>query len=576
MDILEKYKDILINELIKVYPNEDLSAISFEFPRDITHGDFSTNAALILSKKLKINPNEVYTNIKKFFEAGQDFKSIELTKSGFINFFIKDNILHDFIHEVLNDKNNFGKKNIGRGEKINIEYVSANPTGPLHVGHTRGAVFGDTLANILEFVGFDVCREYYINDSGEQIKNLAHSVYLRYLQIFSDKKIEIPSDLYPGEYLIPIAQKISEDHGQKFINEEESQWIDYFKEESVSNVMDIIKRDLSSLEIKHDIFISEKLLLEDGQVEKTFKALEKQQLLYEGSTKPPKGAKKDEWIEKKHILFKSKNFGDDEDRVVKKHDGQWTYFMPDIAYHLNKFERGFIKMINIFGADHSGYIARMKAAVKAVTNGEANLDIKTCQLVSLSRAGKPVKMSKRSGSFVTLKEIVDEVGKDAVRFMMVSRKNDAQLDFDFEIFKNENNDNPIFYIQYANARISSLLRNSKEKLGINIKDEDLKNADFTLLENENEKRIIFQIANFPKVIEQSAIFMEPHRLSYYLRDLASSFHQYWNLKIDSKRIHILDKSQIELSIARLALLIVVSITIKSGLKLLGIEAIEEL
>ena len=262
MDILEKYKNILISELKKVYPNEDISAISFEFPRDSNHGDFSTNAALILSKKLKIKPSEVFINIEKIFKTGQDFKSIELTRSGFINFFIKDIVLQNFMHEVLNDKNNFGKKDIGRGEKINIEYVSANPTGPLHVGHTRGAVFGDTLANILDFVGFDVCREYYINDSGEQIKNLAKSVYLRYLQIFSDKKIEIPGDLYPGEYLIPIAKKISEDHGKKFIDKDERNWIDYFKEEAVSNVMNIIKRDLSFLEIKHDIFTSEKLLLE--------------------------------------------------------------------------------------------------------------------------------------------------------------------------------------------------------------------------------------------------------------------------------------------------------------------------
>ena len=316
--------------------------------------------------------------------------------------------------------------------------------------------------------------------------------------------------------------------------------------------------------------------MEEGHVNKAYKYLEDKKLLYKGNTNPPKGSKNDEWSEKKHILFKSKSFGDDEDRVVKKHDGQWTYFMPDIAYHLNKYERGFIRMINIFGADHSGYIARMKAAVKAVTNEKANLEIKTCQLVRLSRGGKPVKMSKRAGSFITLKEIVNEVGKDAVRFMMVSRKNDAQLDFDFEVFKNENNDNPIFYIQYANARISSLIRNSKEKLGRDIKDKDLINADLTFLQNENEKKIIFQIANFPKVIEQSVTFMEPHRLSYYLRDLASSFHQYWNLKIDNKRIHILDKSEIDLSLARVALLFAVSITIQTGLGLLGIEAIEEL
>ena len=576
MDILEKYKKILIMELNKSYSKEDLSKISFEFPREASHGDFSTNAALILSKKLKINLDQIFEEVKKFFEESDDFKDIVLAKSGFINFFVKDHILHDFIREVLKDRKNFGKKEIGRGERVNIEYVSANPTGPLHVGHTRGAVFGDTLANIFNFVGFDVCREYYINDSGEQIRNLAKSVYLRYKQNFSDKGIAIPEDLYPGEYLIPIAKKISEEHGKKFLDKDESIWLDFFKRESISSVMNIIKNDLKSLEIKHDVFISENVLLKEGHVNKAYKYLEDKKLLYEGNTNPPKGSKKDEWIEKKHILFKSKNFGDDEDRVVKKHDGQWTYFMPDIAYHLNKYERGFIRMINIFGADHSGYIARMKAAVKAVTNEKANLEIKTCQLVRLSRAGKPVKMSKRAGSFITLKEIVNEVGKDAVRFMMVSRKNDAQLDFDFEVFKNENNDNPIFYIQYANARISSLIRNSEEKIGIDIKDKDLLNADLALLQNENEKKIIFQIANFPKVIEQSATFMEPHRLSYYLRDLASSFHQYWNLKIDNKRIHILDKSEIDLSLARVALLFAVSITIKTGLGLLGIEAIEEL
>ena len=576
MDILEKYKKILIMELNKSYSKEDLSKISFEFPREASHGDFSTNAALILSKKLKINLDQIFEEVKKFFEESDDFKDIVLAKSGFINFFVKDHILHDFIREVLKDRKNFGKKEIGKGERVNIEYVSANPTGPLHVGHTRGAVFGDTLANIFNFVGFDVCREYYINDSGEQIRNLAKSVYLRYIQNFSDKEIAIPEDLYPGEYLIPIAKKISEEHGKKFLDKDESIWLDFFKRESISSVMNIIKNDLKSLEIKHDVFISENVLLKEGHVNKAYKYLEDKKLLYEGNTNPPKGSKKDEWIEKKHILFKSKNFGDDEDRVVKKHDGQWTYFMPDIAYHLNKYERGFIRMINIFGADHSGYIARMKAAVKAVTNEKANLEIKTCQLVRLSRAGKPVKMSKRAGSFITLKEIVNEVGKDAVRFMMVSRKNDAQLDFDFEVFKNENNDNPIFYIQYANARISSLIRNSEEKIGIDIKDKDLLNADLALLQNENEKKIIFQIANFPKVIEQSATFMEPHRLSYYLRDLASSFHQYWNLKIDNKRIHILDKSEIDLSLARVALLFAVSTTIKTGLGLLGIEAIEEL
>ena len=576
MDILEKYKSITVNELSRSFPNHDLSNISFEFPRNSSNGDFSTNAALVLFKKLKIETRDVYNLIFNLFKDNDDFESIELAKNGFINFTVKDHVLHNLIRDVLVNKSSFGKKNIGNSEKIIIEYVSANPTGPLHVGHTRGAVFGDTLSNILDFVGYSVCREYYINDSGEQIKNLAKSVYLRYKQNFSDKKISIPEDLYPGEYLIPIAKKISENYHDHFLDKEEKVWLEVFKEEAINSVMDIIKKDLDDLGIKHDVFTSENSLLKSGYVDKTFSSLEKKNLLYEGKTQPPKGSKKNDWVQENHILFKSKKFGDDEDRVIRKHDGQWTYFMPDIAYHFNKYERGFSKMVNIFGADHSGYIARMKAAVKAITNDKANLEIKTCQLVRLSRAGKPVKMSKRSGSFITLNELIEEVGKDAVRFMMVSRKNDAQLDFDFEIFKNENNDNPIFYIQYANARINSLIRNSKDKLGIKIKEKDLIKSDLNLLKNINERKIIFQIANFPRVIEQSAIFMEPHRLSYYLRDLASVFHQYWNLKVNDKRIQILDKKEIDLSMARVALLFSVSITIQIGLSLLGIKAIEEL
>ena len=576
MDILEKYKVVIVNELNRSFPNQDFSNISFEFPRDSAHGDFSTNAALILSKKLKIEIKDVYNLIFNLCKDNGDFDDIVLAKNGFINFTVKDQVLHHLIQDILVNKSSFGKKNIGNSEKIIVEYVSANPTGPLHVGHTRGAVIGDTLSNILDFVGYSVCREYYINDSGEQIRNLAKSVYLRYQQNFSDKKIEIPENLYPGDYLIPIAKKISENYHDQFLDKEENVWLEVFKEESIKSVMDIIIKDLEYLGIKHDVFTSENSLLKTGYVDKTFTSLEKKNLLYEGRTQPPKGSKNEDWVQENHILFKSKNFGDDEDRVIRKHDGQWTYFMPDIAYHLNKYERGFTKMINIFGADHSGYIARMKAAVKAVTNNKASLEIKTCQLVRLTRAGKPVKMSKRSGSFITLSELIDEVGKDAVRFMMVSRKNDAKLDFDFEIFKNENNDNPIFYIQYANARINSLIRNSKDKLGVEINEKDLINSDLSLLKNDNERKIIFQIANFPRIIEQSAIFMEPHRLSYYLRDLASVFHQYWNLKVNDKRIQILDKKKIDLSIARIALLFCVSITIQTGLSLLGIEAIEEL
>ncbi|MEC7380743.1 MAG: arginine--tRNA ligase [Pseudomonadota bacterium] len=574
MDILSKYRKILTNGLKKDYPDNNFKNISFEFPRDRSHGDFSTNAAMVLSKRYNLDLEIIFNNVVKIFSETHDFTNIEIAKSGFINFFIKDSILYELLSSIIKEEEKFGKTNIGRNQKVNVEYVSANPTGPLHVGHTRGAVFGDTLSNLLSFVGYDVCREYYINDSGEQITKLAKSVYIRYLQSLGETKEEIQEGFYPGEYLIELGEKLKNKFGSKFKDSSEDVWLELFKKESINFVMNLIKEDLNSLNIKHNVFTSEKKLLNDNKVDKTFNLLNEKNLLYEGITSPPKGSNKDEWSEVKHTLFKSKEFGDDEDRVVKKHNGEWTYFMPDIAYHLDKYERGYKKIINIFGADHSGYINRMKSAVKAISDSKADFEIKTCQLVRLSRSGKPIKMSKRSGSFITLSEIVDEVGSDAVRFMMVSRKNDAQLDFDFEVFKNENNDNPIFYIQYAHARISSLINNASEKL--NIKEIDESISDLNLLKNINERNIIMLLANYPKIIEQSALFMEPHRISFYLRDLSSAFHQYWNLKVNNKRLIILDKDNIDLSLSRITLLKCVAITIRSGLAILGIRALKEL
>jgi arginyl-tRNA synthetase len=574
MDILSKYRKILINGLKKDYPDNNFENISFEFPRDRSHGDFSTNAAMVLSKKYNLDLEIIFNNVTKIFSKSHDFTNIEIAKSGFINFSVKDNILYELLSSIIKEEEKFGKSNIGRNQKVNVEYVSANPTGPLHVGHTRGAVFGDTLSNLLSFVGYDVCREYYINDSGEQITKLAKSVYVRYLQSLGETKEEIQEGFYPGEYLIELGERLKNKFGSKFKDSSEDVWFELFKKESIDYVMGLIREDLNSLNIKHNVFTSEKNLLNDNKVDKTFNLLKEKNLLYEGITAPPKGSNKDEWSKVKHILFKSKEFGDDEDRVVKKHNGEWTYFMPDIAYHLDKYERGYEKIINIFGADHSGYINRMKAAVKAISDSKADFEIKTCQLVRLSRSGKPIKMSKRSGSFITLSEIIDEVGSDAVRFMMVSRKNDAQLDFDFEVFKSENNDNPIFYIQYAHARISSLINNASEKL--DIKEIDESTSDLNLLKNINERNIIMLLANYPKIVEQAALFMEPHRISFYLRDLSSAFHQYWNLKIDNKRLIILDKDNIDLSLSRITLLKCVAITIRSGLAILGIKALKEL
>ena len=574
MDILSKYRKILINGLKKDYPDNNFENISFEFPRDRSHGDFSTNAAMVLSKKYNLDLEIIFNNVTKIFSKSHDFTNIEIAKSGFINFSVKDNILYELLSSIIKEEEKFGKSNIGRNQKVNVEYVSANPTGPLHVGHTRGAVFGDTLSNLLSFVGYDVCREYYINDSGEQITKLAKSVYVRYLQSLGETKEEIQEGFYPGEYLIELGERLKNKFGSKFKDSSEDVWFELFKKESIDYVMGLIREDLNSLNIKHNVFTSEKNLLNDNKVDKTFNLLKEKNLLYEGVTAPPKGSNKDEWSKVKHTLFKSKEFGDDEDRVVKKHNGEWTYFMPDIAYHLDKYERGYEKIINIFGADHSGYINRMKAAVKAISDSKADFEIKTCQLVRLSRSGKPIKMSKRSGSFITLSEIIDEVGSDAVRFMMVSRKNDAQLDFDFEVFKSENNDNPIFYIQYAHARISSLINNASEKL--DIKEIDESTSDLNLLKNINERNIIMLLANYPKIVEQAALFMEPHRISFYLRDLSSAFHQYWNLKIDNKRLIILDKDNIDLSLSRITLLKCVAITIRSGLAILGIKALKEL
>lgn len=576
MNILRKYHDILVNNLKEIYGKSLNPNISLEFPKDPSMGDISTNAVMILTKELSLEKDKLIKDVSHIFNKTGDFKTINVVGSGFINLIFKDNILRDLILEILNKKEIFGHSDLGKGKKINIEYVSANPTGPLHVGHTRGAVFGDVLSNIMEFVGFEVCREYYINDSGEQVNKLAHSTYIRYLQALGEKTKEIEDGFYPGEYLIELGATLKDQHNDKFVNSPEDEWIDIFREASIEHIMNLIKKDLNSLGVHHDVFTSEKYLLDSNIVSSVYEELDKKELLYEGISTPPKANNNEEWTERKHILFKSKKFGDDEDRVVKKHDGSWTYFMPDIAYHKNKYDRGFSQMINILGADHSGYISRMKSAIKAITQDKAIFDIKTCQLVKLTRNGQPVKMSKRSGDFITLKEILDEVGSDAIRFMMVSRKGEAKLDFDFELFKKENNDNPVFYVQYAHARICSLLKNASNNLKIDIDDNLLSNSDLSLLNNKIELEIIKLIASYPKIVEQAASHKEPHRVSFYLRDLSSAFHQYWNLKINDERVKIVDENDIESTLSRLTLLRVVAITISSALSILGIKALNEL
>ena len=578
MNIINYYRDKIKEILLKEFNIEesDLKNISFEFPKDSSLGDLSTNASMVLSGKLKKSPQEIASIILNLINKYPDFEKVQIAGKGFININLKKNIWWDLLSKILKKKDKYGDSNYGKNEKINLEYVSANPTGPLHVGHTRGAVFGDTLSNILKKVGYSVCKEYYINDSGEQVDKLAQSVFFRYREACGERIEDIPEGLYPGDYLKPVGVDLKNQYQETLINAKKEYWLPIVKDFSINSMLNLIKNDLNLLGINHDIFTSENKLLNDGLVEKVFKEMDKSNLLYEGETPPPKGVLKSDWSKKKHILFKSKNFGDDEDRVVKKHDGSWTYFMPDIAYHKDKYNRGFNKMINIWGADHSGYISRVTSAVDAVTNSKSTLEVKICQLVRLMRGGNIVKMSKRSANFITLRDLVEEVGSDAVRFMMVIRKNDAPLDFDYDLVKEQTKDNPIFYVQYAHARICSVIRKVEDEGLFLVNDGTILESNFTLLSNSDDIELIKIISSFPKIIEQAAIYKEPHRVAFYLRDIASSFHSYWNLGNENNNLKVVNINNLEETKARLALIISVGITISEGLRLLGIKALEEL
>ncbi|MBN44643.1 MAG: arginine--tRNA ligase [Rhodobiaceae bacterium] len=578
MNIINHYRDKIENIFFEEFTlkKSDLKNISFEFPKDASLGDLSTNAPMVLSGKLKKPPQEIASKIVNLIENNPDFENVQIAGNGFININLKKNIWWNLLPIILREKNNYGDTDFGKNEKINLEYVSANPTGPLHVGHTRGAVFGDTLSNILKKVGYNVCKEYYVNDAGEQIDKLAQSVFIRYRQACGDDIDEIPEGLYPGDYLRSVGEDLRVQFKDSLVKVEKKDWLPIVKEFSIKSMLSIIRDDLNSLGINHDVFTSENKLLNDGYVQEVFDQMNKSDLLYEGETPPPKGVKKSEWSKKKHILFRSKSYGDDEDRVVKKHDGSWTYFMPDIAYHKDKFNRGFNKMINIWGADHSGYISRVTSAVDAVTKSKSTLEVKVCQLVRLIRGGNIVKMSKRSGSFITLRDLVEEVGSDAVRFMMVTRKNDAPLDFNYDLVKEQTKDNPIFYIQYAHARISSIIRKVEDEKLFSIDENFVNNTNLKLLSNSHDIELIKIISNFPRIIEQAAIYREPHRIAFYLRDIASSFHSYWNLGNEDNNLKVLNIDNLEETRARLALIMSVKITISEGLRLLGINALEEL
>lgn len=557
----------------------DLSRIVVEPPKDETHGDLATNAAMVLAKDAKQKPREIAEKLAAKLKTAPHVAKVDVAGPGFINLSLDGSFWLEVLRATIGAGKDFGRTDRGQGEKVNVEYVSANPTGPMHVGHGRGAVFGDALARLLAFAGYDVTREYYINDAGAQVDVLARSAFLRYREALGDETGEIPEGLYPGDYLIPVGKALAEKHGRALLQKPDSDWLPVIRETAIGMMMDMIREDLAALEIRHEVFFSERSLTAGGKdrVAETIEFLRQAGHVYEGRLPPPKGAPVEDWEDREQTLFRATAFGDDVDRPLMKSDGSYTYFAADMAYHRDKIERGFRTLIDVWGADHGGYVKRMNAAVKALSAGKVALDVKLCQLVRLLRAGEPVKMSKRAGSFVTLREVVDEVGVDPVRFMMLFRKNDAQLDFDLAKVIEQSRDNPVFYVQYAHARGRSVFRNAKEILSsLDTGVETLEQAELSLLTDEAELGLVKKLAQWPRLVESAAEFHEPHRVAFYLYDLASAFHSLWNKGKDAPHLRFIIEDNTRLTLARLSLVHGLVAVLASGLAILGVRAAEEM
>jgi arginyl-tRNA synthetase len=563
-------------------PDVDLSRIVVEPPRDPSHGDMATNAAMVLAKEAKAKPRDLAEQIAARLRAERLIASVGVAGPGFINLTLKPSAWADALRVVLREGSSYGRSTSGAGRKVNVEYVSANPTGPMHVGHCRGAVFGDALASLLGFSGYDVTREYYINDAGAQVDVLARSAFLRYREALGETIGAIPEGLYPGEYLKPVGEALAAQHGDRLLAMPEDAWLPIVRATAIAMMMEAIKGDLAALNIRPDVFFSERSLLADGNhVAATIDRLRSQGDVYEGRLPPPKGAPVDDYEDRVQTLFRATDYGDDIDRPLLKSDGSYTYFASDIAYHRDKFERGFTEMIDIWGADHGGYVKRMQAAIKAVTAGKAALDVKIVQLVRLLRHGEPVKMSKRAGDFVTLRDVVDEVGSDAVRFMMLFRKNDAVLDFDLARVIEQSKDNAVFYVQYGHARGHSVFRNAREVLP-DLPEEAgaraafLGGAALERLTDPVELDLLRRLALYPRIIEAAAAAHEPHRIAFYLYDLASEFHALWTKGRDLPYLRFIITHDAEITKARLAMVQGVVSVLASGLAVLGVHAPDEM
>src|ERR1700729_1282132 len=561
----------------------DLSRVVVEPPKDPTHGDMATNAAMVLAKEAKAKPRDLAEKIAERLRADDLVASVDVAGPGFINLTLKVTAWGEALRCSLREGGAYGQSAVGAAEKVNVEYVSANPTGPMHVGHCRGAVFGDALASLLQLAGFDVIREYYINDAGAQVDVLARSAFLRYREALGEDIGEIPEGLYPGDYLKPVGQALAAEHGKTLLAMPEAEWLPAVRAKAITMMMEAIKGDLAALNIKHDVFFSERSLVAGGnnRVAETIDFLRAKGDVYEGRLPPPKGAPVDDYEDREQTLFRATAFGDDVDRPLLKSDGSYTYFASDIAYHKNKFDRGFKNLVDVWGADHGGYIKRVQAAIKAVTSGKATLAGKIVQLGRLLRNGEPVKMSKRSGDFVTLREVVDEVGPDAVRFMMLFRKNDAVLDFDLAKVREQSKDNPVFYVQYGHARGYSIFRNARELIPdlpveSGARAAFLGDAAVERLTDPAELDLLKLLALYPRMIEAAAVAHEPHRIAFYLYDLASEFHALWTRGRDLPYLRFIEKNDAEMTKARLAMVQGVVSVLASGLGVLGVGAPNEM
>lgn len=576
MNIFQELKGILASFVEERYQTT-VDTFTVEAPRDASHGDLSTNVAMVLAGALKQKPRDIAQVVADYLQTMDWVDQVSIAGPGFINLSIAAHRWHEVLLYISQNKEAFGNSTLGKGKKINVEYVSANPTGPMHIGHARGAVYGDALCALLQKAGYDVTKEYYINDAGSQIDTLAKSAYLRYLEALGEDIGEIPAGLYPGDYLKPVGALLAKKFGNSLKEQNEEQWLPIVKDIAIEQMIELIKHDLADLGIHHDVFVSERSLHQGGMIEKSLELLASNHLTYRGVLEPPKGKKPDDWEPREQLLFKSTEFGDDVDRPLQKSNGDYTYFAADIAYHYDKIQRGFNELVLVLGADHGGYVKRLSAVVLALSNKRVKATVKLAQLVNFMQGGQPIKMSKRKGSFTTVRDVIDEVGADIIRFIMLMRKNDMVLDFDLDLVKEQSKDNPVFYVQYAHARCQSVLRMAKQECPKSLDVADsLNSEDLSVLNDSAELELIKLLASWPRMVEASAYAFEPHRIAFFIYEVAAMFHALWNKGKDDAMLKFILPDDPKATSARLVLVQSTAYVIRSALHVLGVKPVDVL